>query len=675
MPGATLNTFQHAASENPQQSTLVNTNGQEFSGTNDTFDGMNNNDSVLGIVMVNPPIDSIGETSIATSNYEPEFTQAGGAVVRVETKSGTNALHGSAFEFLQNNVFQGRDPFTQGLHDPGTPSPSNRGIPPLRWNQFGGSLGGPAIKDKLFWFADYQGTQRRLGASQALRVPTATERTGDLSDLGVPIFDPSSGNADGTGRVQFPGNVIPASRISQPAANLLGVLPTPNLTPANPADNNYTTSAVEKFDTNQFDIRVDHYLTNKFRYFGRYSYLGADINAPGPFGLYGGPQFSAWGFTGASNARNQNFVGAGELTLSPTLLADLRFGYSRYRVNVTPLDINQQLANTVGIPGLNFADRKDTWGLPDININGTGGFQMGYRCNCPLDQREFMYDGVANITKIHQNHTFKFGATYEFAGNRRLPSDDHRAGVYDFDPSITTLGPDTGGLGLASFLVGAPTQFRRFSQVSTTQEDRQDRMFYFVQDTWRVTQKLTLSYGLRWDTWFPDYSLNSGQGGRYDVTDNLVRIPGVGGIFEIRRFPNTMAQLRAAPRHSLRAQPEDGDPHRLWPQLLPGNVRMDLQQPGGRHLPVCRHPEPARHIDFRAGVPAHAGAASGRVPDDSVKRPAAAARRHRHRLYSGRPEDPLRRSVELHRRTAAAVERGVLGRLRRQHRSAPQRRL
>ena len=92
------------------------------------------------------------------------------------------------------------------------------------------------------------------------------------------------------------------------------------------------------------------------------------------------------------------------------------------------------------------------------------------------------------------------------------------------------VAPSTGGLGLASFLLGAPTEFQRFGQISTTQEDRQNRMFYFIQDTWRITPKLTLSYGLRWDTWFPDYSLNSGQGGRYDVTDNLVRIPGVGGI-------------------------------------------------------------------------------------------------------------------------------------------------
>ena len=541
VPGATINTFQHAPQENPQSSTLVNTNGQEFAGTNYMLDGMNNNDSVLGIVMVNPALDSVAETSIATGNYEPEYTQAGGAVVRIETKSGSNQLHGSAFDFLQNDIFEARDPFTQGLHAPGTPSPDHRGIPELRWNQYGGSLGGPAIKNKLFWFGDYQGTQRRLGASELVRVPTAAERGGNLSALGTPIYDPSTGNPDGTGRAQFPGGVIPGSQISAPITKLLGVLPTPNLLPANAADPNYAASAVDQFDTRQFDIRVDHYLTQKLRYFARYSYLDANINAPGPFGLYGGPPFSFNGTTisGASTARNQNVVGAGNYDLSPTTLIDFRVGYSRYRVNVNPLDIGQPLATQFGIPGLNSTP--DTFGMPQFNVNGSGaftgsgatgagGFTTGYQCNCPLDEREFIYDYVFNFTKIVGNHDFKFGGTWEHAGNLRLPSDQHRAGVYTFDPSVTAGPGGVGGLGLASFLLGAPDVFQRFGQISTTQEDRQNRMFYYAEDKWRVTSKLTVSYGLRWDTWFPDYSLNAGQGGRYDIADNLVRIPGVGGI-------------------------------------------------------------------------------------------------------------------------------------------------
>lgn len=530
VPGATLNTYQHAAAENPQQSTLVNTNGQMFSGTNYLLDGMNNNDAVLGIAMVNPPIDSVNEVNIATSNYDAEFTQAGGAVVRVETKSGTNDIHGSAFEFLQNNIFQSRDPLTQGLHDPGTPSPPNRGVPKLRWNQFGGTLGGPLVKNKFFLFGDYQGTRRRLGGSQTLRVPTAAERTGDLSDLGVSIYDPLSGNPDGSGRTEFLNGRIPTNRLSTPAVNLLNRLPLPNLTPADPGDNNYAVSAVEKYDSDQFDLRADHYVGEKLNYFARYSYLRADINAPGPLGLFGGPQFNNFGFSGGSNALNQSGTLSANYTFSPTLVANFRFGMSQYDISVDPLDIDENLADQIGIPGLNIPGRPDTGGLPRFDIQGTGGLQLGYGCNCPLRQRETLYDLITNWSKTAGNHTIKWGAQYELAFNRRLPSDDHRSGSYTFQGGVTSIAPSGGGTGLADFLLGSPSEFKRFGQISTNQQDVQNRMFYYVQDTWRVTPKLTLTYGLRWDTWFPDYSRHDGQGGRYDITDNFVRIPGVGGI-------------------------------------------------------------------------------------------------------------------------------------------------
>jgi hypothetical protein len=528
-PGSVVNTFQHAPSENPQQSTLVNTGGQEFAGTNYQLDGMNNNDTVLGITMVNPAIDSVGSFTAQSNNYDAEY-QATGNVIQVQTKSGTNDFHGSAFEFLQNNIFQARDPFTQGLHAPGTPEPHNRGIPALRWNQFGGSVGGPIKKDRLFFFGDYQGTQRRIGASQSLRVPTAAERTGDLSDLGVPIYDPASGAADGTGRTVFPGANL-AGRISAPAANLLAALPLPNIATSDPAAPNYATSAVENYNTNQFDVRGDYFSSEKLRLFGRYSYLGADITAPGPFGLYGGPAFPQWGFSGLSNALNQNVATGGTYVISPSLLTEVRFGFSRYRVTVAAQDQTTQLANTVGIPGLNLPGKPDTNGLPDLTINGAGGFSMGYSCNCPLHERETLLDFVNNWTKVAGNHTFRFGATVELAWNQRLPSDQHRAGVYQFNPAVTADAAVPGsGLGLASFLLGDPSSFNRFAQVSTDQEDRHNRMFYFVQDTWRLTPKLTLNLGVRWDVWFPDFSMNSGQGGRYEVANNIVYIPGVGGV-------------------------------------------------------------------------------------------------------------------------------------------------
>jgi outer membrane receptor protein involved in Fe transport len=541
LPGSAKMPWQHGQTENPQGGIQINTNGQLFSGTNFMIDGMDNNDPVLGIIIINPPIDSVQGFNATTSNFDAEFSQAGGVVIQVETKSGTNEIHGSGFEFFRNNIFQARDPFNQPTK-----------VPTVHWNQFGGSLGGPIRKDKMFAFFDYQGSRQHNPGSASIRVPTQAERAGDLRDLKINIYDPTTGNPDGTGRTQFVSfptgpnanslctnaagcpNVIPTSRISTPAANLLATtfVPLPKLTPTDPTVNNYFTSAVQEFNTNQFVARFDHYLTSKLRYFGRYSYGGYYLNSPGALGaIAGGAQLT--GFEGTSNVRNQNGVGGLNYSLSPSLLADFRFGVTKYRVFVTAPDESQQLATQVGIPGLNDPARKDTWGLPQLNINGTGGFQMGYQCNCPLNEQELQYQGVTNWTKIISNHTLKGGADIRRRRNLRLPSDQHRSGVYGFNLDITALnagGTPSGGLGLASFLIGEPSSFSRFAQIDTTEQDVQWSMYYYAEDTWRLTPKLTLNYGLRWDTWFADESLNKGQGGRYDVTTNTVFIPGVGGV-------------------------------------------------------------------------------------------------------------------------------------------------
>ncbi len=537
-PGSVINTFQHAPSENPQQSTLVNQNGQEFASTNYQLDGMNNNDQVLGITMVNPAIDSVAEFTASTSNYDAEY-HAAGAVFNVETKSGTNDLHGSAFEFLQNDVFEARNPFTQA---------TRADIPELRWNQFGGSIGGPIKKDKLFFFGDAQLTRRRLGASEVTFVPTAQDRTGNFSDLlaatGIQLYNPATGpNAHAaSGRTPYLGDILPAP--PAPIAALLSNIPLPNIAAPYGAPN-YATSAVEKFDSNQWDARADYFSSEKLHFFGRYSYLGTDITAPGPFGLYGGPQFNQLGFSGLSNSLNQNLASGGTYTVSPTVLTDFRFGFSRYRVTVGAQDQTQQLANTLGFPGLNISGRPDTYGMPQTQLNGN--LFTGFSCNCPLHERETLLDWTDNWTKVAGNHTIKFGATWEMAWNLRLPSDNHRAGVYNFTPDVTgDASNSNSGYALASLELGLPTSFARFQQVSTNQEDRQNRLFTFVEDTWRATPKLTISYGLRWDVWFPDFSLNPGQGGRYDVTTNIVYIPGVGGV---SRSGNAQTQwLNFSPR-------------------------------------------------------------------------------------------------------------------------------
>ncbi len=547
LPGTSKMNWQHASSENPQGGIQINTNGQLFGMNNFMIDGTDNNDPVLGIIIVNPTLDSVQEFKMTTGNYDAEFAQAGGSVIQVQTKSGSNQIHASLFEYLQNNVFKARDSFSEGLHAPGTPAPKNRGIPPLRLNQFGGSVGGAFIKNKLFGFGDYEGGRRRVGASVLARVPTAAERQGDFSAFGIPIFDPATGNPDGTGRTQFADlsratasnpaglNIIPMNRITSQATNLLNLLPPPDLTPSSPFDPNFTTGGSEKFDSNRFNIRVDHYLNDRMQYFVRTSYAGFLKISPPAFGLAGGPALSGLGFAGKSDTRNLNGVIGFNYNLSTTLLTDFRFAAMRYRVKVLPLDFGVAAATQAGMPNLNIPGREDTSGLPELIIPGNGGFREGFgldndQCNCPLLETENVFQYVSNWTKNHGNHTIKWGADIRRAQNIRVPSDNRRSGRIIFNESVTGDASVAGsGLSPASFLLGLPNRFQRFAETATNAQDRQWRMFYFAQDTWRFTSKLTFSYGLRWDTWFADTSLHAGQGSRYEIADNLLRIPGVGG--------------------------------------------------------------------------------------------------------------------------------------------------
>jgi hypothetical protein len=524
MPGAQKMQWQHATSENPQGGIQINNNGQDFGSTNFTIDGMDNNDPVLGIIVVNPSIDSVGEYKYTSGNFDAEFAQAGGAVIQVDTKSGTNNYHGSLFHFLKNSYFNARNPFSEP-HAP----------PPLKWNQFGGSLGGPVLNNKLFFFGDFQGTRQRIGASVLTTVPTDRVRGGDFSNFNVPIFDPATGEPDGSGRQPFPGGMIPANRISTPAANILNLLPMPNFGSPDLEQNNYTASGSEKLDSDQFNVKVDQYIGEKWKYFVRYSFADFRKLTPPAFGPdAGGPELSGLGFAGASNVRNQNLVGTINRIIKPTLLTDIRAGFSRYKVNVLPLDYGNNVADQLGIPNANLPDRPDTSGIPSFQINGFGGFEAGYslpinNCNCPLLQRENVMQFVNNWTYLRGNHSFKWGVDIRHARNIRIPSDRRRNGMFQFDPAITgTLDVTGSGIGAAAFLLGLPSDFERFAQEATNTEDAQNRMFYFFQDTWRVTSKLTLSLGVRWDTWFPNYSVNEGQGSQYDVTTNTVIVAGVG---------------------------------------------------------------------------------------------------------------------------------------------------
>jgi hypothetical protein len=220
-------------------------------------------------------------------------------------------------------------------------------------------------------------------------------------------------------------------------------------------------------------------------------------------------------------------------TISPTLLTDFRFGFFKYKVAVLPFDFGTSPAADAGIPGLNLGSDV-TSGLFAGFVEGPFGFNFGSglgvnRCNCPLDQDEKQFQWVGNVTKITGNHTVKFGVDFRRAYNLRVPSDSHRSGELSFNEN-RTRGPSGGGLGLATFLLGDVTNFSRFYSSSTDARERQWRHFYYLQDTWRVTQKLTVNYGLRLDVINPQTINEPGNAGFLDIATGEIKVVGVGGI-------------------------------------------------------------------------------------------------------------------------------------------------
>jgi outer membrane receptor protein involved in Fe transport len=525
-PGTQQLGWQHAASENPQGSTQIQVNGQHFSGTGYQLDGTENRDPILGIIVINPNFEAIGETKITSQNYDAEFGQAIAGVVSVQTKSGTNEFHGSVFEFRQNDVLQARNPFTQSSVDPIT----GKSVPDTLKNQFGGAIGGPILKDKLFFFGDYQGTRSKIGGSKLLTVPTNLARTGNLSEYGVNIFDPgTSGTIAPGSRQQFAGNIIPGNRISPQALAILNLIPPP--TRAGIRDN-FVASGSEIFNGDTFDVRIDSHISEKMNVFGRYSFADFTRNGPTAFGQGGGQELVSLG--GVSKSRDHSIAAGFDYTLTNTMVVDFRFGFFRYQVNVLPFDFGQSTSTAVGVPGLNVDDTF-TSGLFAGFVGGpVGGFNFGSglgvnRCNCPLDQNEKQFQFVGNLLKTWGNHTFKFGIDVRRAYNLRVPSDQHRAGELSFNEG-NTRGPSGGGLGLATFLLGDVTNFQRFVSSSTDARERQWRHFYYGQDTWRASRKLTLNYGLRLDVINPQSVNKAGNAGFLDINTGEIKVAGVGGI-------------------------------------------------------------------------------------------------------------------------------------------------
>jgi len=541
----------HAATENPQGGQQIFSQGQHFSGTGFELDGTDNQDPILGIIVINPNLDAVTEAKVALQNYDAEFGKAVASLVTAVTRSGSNQFHGSGFYFLRSDGFQARDPFTQ---DPGKP------LPKAKWQQFGGTIGGPIIKNKLFFFADYQGTRQTSGISTQFSIPSALAQLScnpatnassttpgfcNLSEYQDPangisgggkIYDPATGDPNtGAGRTEFPGGLIPIDRITPQAAAILADFPTPQNIKLK---QNYVGSGSGPFSNNSFDTRIDYSAAPSMSVFGRYSLSHYTLAGKGILGALGGAGTGPIGLSGSSITHNTSLALGFDKTFSSSLLMDFRFGYFKYNPVASKPDGGTPMT-AFGIPNANTSDPK-TAGLGAFLMNDTltdfgDGLGVG-RCNCPLTESEQQFQFANNWTKVHGNHQFKFGADIRYAMNLRIPSDNNRTGEYSFNHKATSNG-GAGGLDLATFLLGEVTQLQRYANnpdSGGSPAERQKRWFFYGQDTWRATSKLTVNYGLRWEIYFPESVNGKGNGGFANIVDlggtGAIRVAGFGHI-------------------------------------------------------------------------------------------------------------------------------------------------
>jgi hypothetical protein len=499
----------------------ISVNGSSAQNNSYLIDGMVNRNLWLSTLIMVPTVDSIQEVRMLTSNYSAEYGAAAGAVTIVQSKSGTNQFHGSAYEFFRNDKLDANTFFN-----------NRSGVrkPAFRRNEFGGTIGGPIRRDRTFFFGDYQGIRLRQPRSIVSTIPTLAQRgavaSGDFSALGLNIFDPTA--VTGNLRAPFAGNRIPAARLDPAAIRLFGLLPTP--TSAAAARNFVFNPTIEQ-RTDQFDVRVDQNLGSSDRVFFKYSYDDTNLISPGslpsPTGsqIPIGPFLSADGTNSAITVPLKNWSATLNFTkvFGPSVVNEFRTGAVRWNQNILPLGGPFNTAEALGIRGININDKSG--GLPSFNITG---FQIiGDNSTYPENSQtvSFQYEDI--LTVVRNSHTFKFGGMYvrhRFNGFSAFPTRGDFAFNGQFTRQIGTAGAATA---LADFALGATSGITRNVLVGTFGM-RSWNLSAFADDSWRVTNRLTWNFGLRYELLAPPYEVYD-RWSNFRVDTARLEIAGRGG--------------------------------------------------------------------------------------------------------------------------------------------------
>ncbi|HWZ99534.1 MAG TPA: TonB-dependent receptor [Candidatus Dormibacteraeota bacterium] len=549
VPGTTRATFQHSQFFNASSSLQTEVNGQLRQGNNYQIEGIDDNERTGLLQILIPPLEAIQTVDVSTSNFDAELGRASGAVTNVILKSGSNNFHGGAYEFFRSDYLNARNFF-------------DKSVGHLAYNYLGGNIGGPIKKNKLFFFADYLKVFDHEANTNTISIPTMAIRSGDLSSSATVIYNPFSGNADGTGRQQIvassspgvatvPGasgpvdafnpactnaagcpNIIPTAMINPISTALLNFIPAPNNGTGN--TNNYFALLPFHKDTDFVDGKIDANLTDRDRLSGRFSYQRPSVFQAPIFGLGGGP---AQGNFEGQGIQNTYSIGLNyNHFFSNTLVTEFRAGVAWYHNEAHNTDFGTNTSDTLGIPGVNLD--QITSGIVGIQING-GVYSnpvIGFSASLPWIRSETNIDFANTWTKTIGNHTVKFGVDLRRVRDALLQEQTFSPrGLYTFNDGQTALNTGTGASktsftnNFASFLFDVPGQAGR-DLATFFPNYRAWQFFAFVGDKWLVTPKLTVDLGLRWEYYPPATPVQKGGFSNYDPTNNTLRVSGFGDI-------------------------------------------------------------------------------------------------------------------------------------------------
>lgn len=488
----------------------VAVNAQPTSFNNFMIDGMDDNERFIGTVIVKPAVDALQEMKVQTSLYSAEFGRTAGGVINFVTKSGTNEYHGSLFEFFRNQHMDARNFFAGAK-------------PPYHQNQYGGSVGAPIKKNRIFYFADYEGFRVHQGQTFVDSVPTLAERQGNFSGINA-IFDPLSTTSQST-RTRFPGDQIPASRINPIAQTIINMYPLPQ---TGGLVNNYTYQPLKTQNNDTADGRVDYRFSDANTFFARYSFNNTNTVIPAgcpvaPNGL--NPDCDE-GRSGTAHQRAQGAQLNDAHVFGPHLVMEVKSGYSRYEVFSLPVNYGKNVSQQVGLNGVNIDS--DSSGLSIISVSGLT--TLGDASYIPIITINNLFQEVVGFTYLRGSHSIKFG--YDLRRRQTDPFQSPTArGQFSFNSNFTNdpTGAISGsGNAAASFLLGYPASTTR-SKYLVSPGLRNWEMGAYVQDDWRVSRWLTLNLGFRYDYYGPNSEV-ADRISNIDLTTGTIIIAGQNGV-------------------------------------------------------------------------------------------------------------------------------------------------